>query len=79
MSNLKQLIQHIVSSLVENQSAVRVSQVEKGGAQVIAISVDKSDVGRIIGKEGQTIKAIRALAFSVMTDQSISDIVIDES
>ena len=76
---LQQLIEHIVSSLVENQSAVRISEKEEAAGRVITISVDKSDIGRIIGKEGQTIKAIRMLVFSLAPDNAIADIIIDES
>ena len=76
---LQQLIEHIVSSLVENKAAVRISEQERDAVRVITISVDKSDVGRIIGKEGQTIKAIRALAFALTPDNVVTDIVIDES
>ena len=58
---------------------MRIFEQERDAVRVITISVDKSDVGRIIGKEGQTIKAIRALAFALTPDNVVTDIVIDES
>jgi len=75
---LKSLIEYIVKSLVEHPESVQISQADRGGANVLVISVNKNDIGRVIGKDGQTIKAIRSLAFAVRDNDTIADIVIDD-
>lgn len=62
MSSFKELIQHIVVSLVDKPEEVRVTQIQDGQNNRVEIRVAKQDLGKVIGKEGQTIRAIRALA-----------------
>ncbi len=75
---LKSLIEYIVKTLVEQPENVQINRTDRDGAEVLVISVSKNDIGRVIGKDGQTIKAIRGLAFAVKGDDTISDIVIDD-
>jgi predicted RNA-binding protein YlqC (UPF0109 family) len=53
---------YVVRSLVDNADAVRVTTAETDRATVITVSCEKRDIGKIIGKSGKTIAAIRALA-----------------
>lgn len=76
---LKSLVEYIIKSLVENTQAVRIDYADRDGKKVLVISVDKGDMGRVIGKDGQTIKAIRALSFAADTQGDVSDIVIDDN
>jgi predicted RNA-binding protein YlqC (UPF0109 family) len=57
---IAQLVEYVVHQLVENpaQSSVRIE--ETGDALIVHISVDQKERGRIIGRDGQTIKALRA-------------------
>ena len=58
---MKDLVTYLVESLVDDPAAVRVREAtgERGG--VVEIQVAPADRGRLIGKEGRTIRAIRAL------------------
>ncbi len=58
---MKELISCIVKSLVDNQDAVKIKEIGGEKTTVIELSVDKNDLGKIIGKEGKTIKAIRTI------------------
>ena len=58
---IKELVEHIVKSLVEKPEDVVVSIVKRGEASVIEVNVNQIDRGKLIGKEGQTIKTIRSL------------------
>jgi|GEM_PF-672271 len=53
---------YVVRALVDNGDAVRVTTAETERATVITVSCEKRDIGKIIGKSGRTIAAIRALA-----------------
>ncbi|PLX76849.1 MAG: RNA-binding protein [Desulfuromonas sp.] len=59
---MKELIEHIAKSLVENPDAVQVSQEEdEEGAILVKLAAAPEDMGRIIGKQGRTAKAMRTL------------------
>jgi predicted RNA-binding protein YlqC (UPF0109 family) len=58
---MKELLLYIVKNLVENPDAVSVNEVEKENALVLELTVDPSDMGRVIGKQGRIAKAIRTL------------------
>ncbi|MBA3335332.1 MAG: KH domain-containing protein [Acidobacteria bacterium] len=60
---MKEAVEKIISALVDEKEAVEVSEESGGRAHVIKVCVAESDMGRIIGREGKTIKAIRSLLF----------------
>jgi predicted RNA-binding protein YlqC (UPF0109 family) len=62
------LVESIVRSLVDNQDAVSVISSEEDGVCFIEIDVDDDEVGKIIGKQGRIIKAIRTLARATSSD-----------
>lgn len=60
---LKDLIEHVVKELVTQPQAISIEMDEPESSLIVfKIHVDDSDRGRVIGKEGKTIKAIRTLA-----------------
>jgi len=61
LNGLEQFVEYVARNLVDNQDAVSVSTVEKGRVSVIQIRCEKKDIGKIIGKTGKTIAAIRLL------------------
>ncbi|MCS6869933.1 MAG: KH domain-containing protein [Anaerolineae bacterium] len=58
---MKELVEYVAKSLVENPSAVRVTERLRRGTLVIELHVAPSDMGRVIGKEGRIANALRAL------------------
>ncbi len=61
MSKLKELVEHIAKVLVDNTDAVQINEIEGEQTSVIELKVAKEDLGKIIGKEGRTAKAIRTI------------------
>ena len=60
---MKEAVEKIINALVDEKEAVEVSEESGERASVIKVRVAESDMGRIIGREGKTIKAIRSLLF----------------
>ena len=58
---MKELVEVIAKSLVENPDEVVVTETEKNDAVVIELKVGPSDMGKVIGKQGRIAKAIRAV------------------
>ena len=54
-------LEHVVKGLVQTPGEVSVTPVEQAGATVYELRMNSDDVGRIIGKQGATINAIRSL------------------
>jgi hypothetical protein len=58
---MKELIEFLAKNIVENPDSVGVTQEEQNGLKVVKLVVHPDDMGRIIGREGKIIKAIRSL------------------
>lgn len=55
---MEELVRYLVTRLVTNKDAVRVTESEDG---VISVSVAKEDMGKVIGRQGKIAKAIRTI------------------
>jgi len=58
---MKDLVTFIAKALVDNPDDVQVSEVEKDEMIVEELRVAKEDLGKVIGKQGRTARAIRTL------------------
>lgn len=58
---MKQVIELIVKSLVENPDAVVLEDIEDGDNITVKVKVADGDMGRVIGKGGATVTAIRTI------------------
>ena len=58
---MKELVEVIAKSLVENPDEVVVTETEKDDAVVIELKVGPSDMGKVIGRQGRIAKAIRTV------------------
>ena len=58
---MKELVQYLAKSLVNNPDAVEVKETKGETASVLELRVAKEDLGRIIGKQGRTAKSIRTI------------------
>lgn len=64
---LKEMIEYIAKSLVDNPDEVHVSEVEGEQTSVIELKVAKEDLGKVIGKQGRTARAMRTLLGAAST------------
>jgi hypothetical protein len=58
---MQEFLEYVVKGLVQHPDAVSVTPVERSGATVYELRLEPSDVGKIIGRQGVTINAIRSL------------------
>ncbi len=58
---MKEVLETIIRSLVSNQDAVSISEVNGERSIIYEVKVAQEDMGKIIGKEGRVAKAIRTL------------------
>jgi hypothetical protein len=65
--DMKELIAYIAKALVDSPEAVEVSEVEGEQTSVIELKVSKSDLGKVIGKQGRTARAMRTILNAAST------------
>ena len=58
---MKDLLIPIVKAIVDNPEQVQITEIEGSQTVVLELKVAKSDMGNVIGKQGRTVNAIRAL------------------
>jgi hypothetical protein len=58
---VKNLIEYIAKSLVDDPSQVQVTQIEGGSAVILELHVAPEDMGRVIGRSGRVANAMRTL------------------
>lgn len=56
---MKDTLEYIITTLVDNPDAVRVEATEEDGLITFTVHVAKEDMGKVIGKEGKIIRAVR--------------------
>ena len=64
---LKELIEYIAKALVDNPDQVKVSEIEGEKTSVIELNVSKDDLGKVIGKQGRTARAMRTILSAAST------------
>lgn len=62
---IKQLIEDVVKSLVDFPDLVEIRESQQeDGKQAFGIKISERDLGKVIGRNGRTIKSIRALVYA---------------
>ncbi len=75
---LKETVTFLVKQLVARPDMVEIQEVDGQEGKALKLVVDKDDIGKVIGKDGQTIKAIRSMVALFKSDQEpFIDVVID--
>lgn len=67
MSELRDLIEYVSKALVDLPENVDVKEVEGEQTTVVELKVDKSDLGKVIGKQGRTARALRTILNAAST------------
>jgi predicted RNA-binding protein YlqC (UPF0109 family) len=65
--SMKDLIEYIAKALVDLPDEVHVSEIEGEQTSVIELKVAKEDLGKVIGKQGRTARAMRTILSAVST------------
>jgi len=64
---MKELIEYMAKVLVDNPDEVRVTELEGRQTSVIELRVAKEDLGKVIGKQGRTARAMRTILGAAST------------
>jgi len=62
---MRETVEMIVKGLVDDVQAVDVREIDRNGATLIEIRVAPEDMGKVIGRQGRTVRAMRSLAHAV--------------
>jgi len=58
---MKELVTKIVQSLVDDETKVEVREIKGNQTDIFEVSTSKEDIGKVIGKQGRTAKAVRTI------------------
>ncbi|MBW1650525.1 MAG: KH domain-containing protein [Deltaproteobacteria bacterium] len=75
---MKELIKQIAQGLVDQPDLVEVSEIDGNQTSVIELKVAKEDLGKVIGKQGRTARAMRTIlsaASAKMKKRSVLEII----
>jgi predicted RNA-binding protein YlqC (UPF0109 family) len=76
---MKEFIEFIAKNLVDEPEAVRVDETKDNNKVTLKLHVSKSDLGKVIGKQGKTAKSMRVLLTAVAAKHNMSgQLEIDE-
>ena len=73
---MKELVELIAKSLVDNPDEVVVTETENEKAIVVELRVAQSDMGKVIGKQGRIAKAIRSVVKAAASKED-KNVVVD--
>ncbi len=77
---MKQLVQYLAQSIVNEPDAVEVTETQEDDASVVELKVAREDLGRVIGRQGRTAKSLRTIlnAAAAKTDRKVVLEIVDE-
>jgi len=61
---MRDTIEMVVKALVDDPESVDVREIERNGTTRIEVRVAQGDMGKIIGKQGRTVRALRSLVYA---------------
>ena len=64
---MKELITYIAKALVDNPDQVEILEVKGGQTSVLELKVAKEDLGKVIGKQGRSARAMRTILSAAST------------
>ena len=72
---MKQLLEVIVKSLVDNPDMVEITESTSETSLILQLKVSQEDMGKVIGKQGRIAKAIRTVVKAAAIKQNIRVVV----
>src|SRR5213593_3876052 len=67
--SMRGTIEMVVKALVDDADAVDVREIERNGTTRIEVRVAQPDMGKVIGKQGRTVRALRSLVYAAGVKQ----------
>jgi predicted RNA-binding protein YlqC (UPF0109 family) len=67
---MRETVEMIVKALVDDAEAVDVREVERKDALLIEVRVAEADMGKLIGRQGRTVRALRSLVHAASMKQN---------
>jgi predicted RNA-binding protein YlqC (UPF0109 family) len=67
---MKETVEMIVKALVDDAEAVDVREVERKDALLIEVRVAEADMGKLIGRQGRTVRALRSVVYAASVKQN---------
>ena len=67
---MRDAIEIIVKALVDDADAVDVREIERDGTTRIEVRVAQTDMGKVIGKQGRTVRALRSVVYAAGMKQN---------
>lgn len=63
-TGMRDTIELVVKALVDEPEAVEVREVDRNGTTRLEVRVAQTDMGKVIGKQGRTVRALRSLVYA---------------
>lgn len=77
---MKELVEYIVSALVDEPEAVQITEERHGDSVVVRVRVAQGETGKVIGRQGRVIQAIRSLVKVAAVREGVhADVQLDRS
>jgi len=77
---VKELVEYIVSALVDEPEAVQITEERHGDSVVVRVRVAQGETGKVIGRQGRVIQAIRSLVKVAAVREGVhADVQLDRS
>ena len=67
---MRNTIEMVVKALVDDSEAVDVREIDRNGTTRIEVRVAQPDMGKVIGKQGRTVRALRSLVYAAGLKQN---------
>ncbi len=72
---MKEVLEYVARALVDEPDAVEVTEIEGDGSVMLKLKVAPDDMGKVIGKRGRTVRAIRSVVRAAGSLQGVSTMV----
>jgi predicted RNA-binding protein YlqC (UPF0109 family) len=72
---VKEVLEYVARAIVDEPDAVEVTEVEGERSVILQLRVAPDDMGKVIGKRGRTVRAIRSLVRAASTREDVAPLV----